>query len=85
MGRVRSTLRFIFSIGGNDGISPIAKESETNSYLRQIADNTSQPVRTVNPPAKGTYYAKDPKVSAWRADHVPASREYQDKRKGVRI
>ena len=27
MGRVRKTARFFFSIGGYDGISPIAKES----------------------------------------------------------
>lgn len=35
MGRMRKTLRFMFSFGGYDGLSPIAKESETNRLLRE--------------------------------------------------
>jgi len=38
MGRVRASLRSVFSIGGYDGISPIAKESDTNRLLREIRD-----------------------------------------------
>jgi hypothetical protein len=35
MGRFRSTARFIFSIGGTDGISPIARESEQSRLIRK--------------------------------------------------
>jgi hypothetical protein len=40
MGRFRKTARFIFSIGGYDGISPIAKES-TRERLLQYAVQTA--------------------------------------------
>jgi hypothetical protein len=35
MGRVRKTLRFVFSVGGYDGVSPIAKDSEQTGLIRQ--------------------------------------------------
>ena len=35
MGRLRKTARFIFSIGGYDGMSPIAKEDEKTVLLKQ--------------------------------------------------
>ena len=35
MGRVRKTARFFISIGGYDGISPIAKESTRERLLRE--------------------------------------------------
>lgn len=41
MGRIRKTLRFTFSIGGTHGLSPIAKQSETNALLTRIADGAA--------------------------------------------
>lgn len=38
MGLLRKSLRSVFSIGGYDGISPIAKQSETNRLLQDIRD-----------------------------------------------
>lgn len=35
MGRVRKTLRFVFSVGGYDGLSPIAKDSERTALIRE--------------------------------------------------
>lgn len=35
MGRVRKTLRFVFSVGGYDGLSPIAKDSERTALLKE--------------------------------------------------
>lgn len=35
MGRLRKTARFIFSVGGYDGVSPIAKEDEKTVLLKQ--------------------------------------------------
>lgn len=35
MGRIRKTLRFVFSVGGYDGLSPIAKESDRTALIRE--------------------------------------------------
>jgi hypothetical protein len=35
LGRIRSALRFALSVGGSDGSSPIARESERTALLRE--------------------------------------------------
>jgi hypothetical protein len=45
MGRVRKSARFFFSIGGYDGISPIAKESTRERLLREQNELIAQQTR----------------------------------------
>lgn len=51
MGRIRKTARFVFSIGGYDGISPIAKESEGTKLLREQNELLEEQNRLLRPPA----------------------------------
>jgi hypothetical protein len=54
MGRFRNTARFIFSIGGTDGISPIAKESEQTALLRRQNELVAEQNRLIRKAAPAT-------------------------------
>jgi hypothetical protein len=54
MGRFRSTARFIFSIGGTDGISPIARESQQTALLRKQNDLVAEQNRLIRKAAPAT-------------------------------
>jgi hypothetical protein len=51
MGRFRKTARFFISIGGYDGISPIAKESTQERLLRQQNELVARQNRMMQGPA----------------------------------
>ena len=71
-GRFRSAMRFIFSVGGTEGISPIAKESHRDRLLREQNEHLAR-IAAAQPAAP----EQESQTPEWRAAHVPASAEYK--------
>jgi hypothetical protein len=81
MGRARKTARFFFSIGGYDGISPIAKESTHERLLREhdelIAKQTrlleGTEVRREKPAQEGVWHVPSDDTVNYYPVTVPGS------------